>query len=513
VATGNANAVAATPHLVTGGTVSIRTTETDIGNMNPALGLTYGEEGFSLFVYDRLVTVGAGGKVLPYLASRWKEAGNTYTFTIKQGATCSDGTPVTPSVIANSLRYEANPKIGSFGTPLTFGPSGVTISSNNAAHTLTITTHERYVDILSGLAQPNAAIICPKGLAHPAAMQSAVFGSGPYTLEKSTPGYEYVLKARPGYNWGPSGATSHEPGMPGTINFQVVTDETTAANFLSTGEINIAEVQGQDVKRLLSDKSLSQIGTNIPGGDGLVLNETAGHPGANPTVRKAIMMAVDPSDYSDASSSGNSEPVDTLLTPGMRCYNPAVGSSTVKYDPTAATRLLESIGYKMVGSELKKNGIPLTIDIIGLSSQNSGPQYLLSALDSVGIDAKIGTTTDTVFLNDTFSTGNWDLEVYQFAGTFTTPYFMGVQISGTTPPAGINVAHIKNATYNALQSKALLQGGAKSCATWNAGFRAILKDADVKPLTEEHLDWFGNRVHYSVELSVGPNPFSLRQIK
>ena len=55
--------------------------------------------------YDRLLYLSPGGKLEPYLATSWKTTPDGAVLRIRKGVTCSDGTPMTPSVIADSLRY------------------------------------------------------------------------------------------------------------------------------------------------------------------------------------------------------------------------------------------------------------------------------------------------------------------------------------------------------------------------------------------------------------------------
>src|SRR5262245_52008739 len=54
-------------------------------------------------LYDRMVALDAKGTVIPYLARSWNQTPSSVVFTLRRDATCSDGTPVTPTVVANSL--------------------------------------------------------------------------------------------------------------------------------------------------------------------------------------------------------------------------------------------------------------------------------------------------------------------------------------------------------------------------------------------------------------------------
>src|ERR1700684_3768309 len=48
--------------------------------------------------YATLLAQTPSGKLIPYIASSWKATPTSITFSLKKGVTCSDGTPVTPTV-------------------------------------------------------------------------------------------------------------------------------------------------------------------------------------------------------------------------------------------------------------------------------------------------------------------------------------------------------------------------------------------------------------------------------
>src|SRR5437660_6464322 len=89
-----------------GGTVRIRSID-DLDTFDPA---KTGAPNMAVqaiqLAYDRLLYLSPSGKIEPYLASSWTTTPSSATFTIRKGPTCSDGTPITASVVANSLKYD-----------------------------------------------------------------------------------------------------------------------------------------------------------------------------------------------------------------------------------------------------------------------------------------------------------------------------------------------------------------------------------------------------------------------
>src|SRR5260221_3089270 len=80
---------------------------------------SYGQQ-VAVAIYDRMVAVGAGGKLVPYLAQSWTVTPSSVTFIVKKGATCADGTALTPTVVAGSFKALFGAK--SPFVPIAFGP-------------------------------------------------------------------------------------------------------------------------------------------------------------------------------------------------------------------------------------------------------------------------------------------------------------------------------------------------------------------------------------------------------
>src|SRR5207249_2199734 len=101
----------------------------------------------------------------PNLATSWKVTStsdrSTVVFNIRKGVTCSDGTPMTPSVIANFFKFMTTP-----GNELWYGPSLLSvapfqISADDAAGTFTFSGGEANSDIVNNFTWPVYGIVCP----------------------------------------------------------------------------------------------------------------------------------------------------------------------------------------------------------------------------------------------------------------------------------------------------------------------------------------------------------------
>jgi peptide/nickel transport system substrate-binding protein len=158
-------------------------------------------------LYGRLVSLDAG-KIVPRVATSWEVGASEIKLKIRPGVTCSDGSALTPSMIAASLERLGAPETKSPYAYRTIGRAGYTVVGDDAAGTVRLSLKAPNSDLLLGVAMPWASIICKAGLDNPDALASKTFGSGPFTLAEVTRGASYTLKARPDYAWGPNGATT-----------------------------------------------------------------------------------------------------------------------------------------------------------------------------------------------------------------------------------------------------------------------------------------------------------------
>src|SRR5690606_10754722 len=123
------------------------------------------------------------------------------TFTLREGATCSDGTPITATVVKNSLDAFAVSE-GSI-VPQTFGSQVPTITADDAAGTVTIDLEQPWAYLEQALSSSPTGIVCPAGLADPAALAAGhVEGaeSGPYIQTAAEPGVRYTYELREDYD-------------------------------------------------------------------------------------------------------------------------------------------------------------------------------------------------------------------------------------------------------------------------------------------------------------------------
>ncbi len=477
--------IAATPTLAApAGTVTLGM-QGDWDSLDPHRLRNFGGMQMAMTLYDRLAAIDGEGKIVPSLAQSWDVAADGITARIRPGATCADGSPVTPAVVARSFRRLGSPDTKAPYLVRAFGGGGLdSVTSDDAAGTVTIKLKAAYSDLLISLAMPWSSVVCGAGLDQPDTLAEKPSGSGPFKLDEARRGDQYRFAARPDYAWGPNGSGTGAPGFPATLVVRVIQNFTTSANLLTTGELNAAFVSGRDVERLRKEASLKSVDKVAFGADGLVFHQGPDHPAADPVVRKALSLAVDSNAYNRAANFTAGQAMASLTTPSMQCYDKDVGKASTGHDPAAARKLLEGAGWKANAAGLyEKAGQTLKLRLIGYKLQNAGPEYLLEAFRAIGVDASL-TVSDVDGWFDTVSkTQNWDATAFPLSSIMPSPSIFYAQLAGNPPPGGSNYAMIRNEGYTKAAQEALAAKPDERCAKWAAAEKLQLGAIDAKPLS------------------------------
>lgn len=470
-------------NLVSGGTMTV-VIPTDPGNLDPQQTSLQIDNELWPFAYDPLVNEAPDGAIVSGLATSWKQSGNSATFTLNKHATCADGSRVTPSLVAANIAYITNPKYHSplAGTNL---PPGVKAHADNAAGTVAMSWPQPYPFFLQQLA--GVPIVCPKGLANRSVLAHGTDGSGPYVLSQAVPNAQYTYTLRKHYTWGEGGASTAAKGQPAKVVFKLVANETTAANLLISGSVNIAGVTGPDRSRLAGQHLFSRAFLADVGE--MEFNETPGKPGSDENVRRALTMAANLAQLRSVITSGNGVTPTSLETITPRpCHGNTVAGNVPSYSLAAAQQLLTTDGWKPgPGGVRQKNGKPLALTFIYTTSEGTpaadAAQLAMSEWAKLGVKVHLQALSDTQLSSVIFGTGNWDIGWVPL--TTALPSQAAPFFSGPVPPKGTNYEHIVNPTYNKLIAQATVKPGTTGCPLWNQAEEALMKRVDVVPFAAQ----------------------------
>jgi peptide/nickel transport system substrate-binding protein len=438
--------------------------------LDPAKGATTQDYTAATSLYETLVTLTPKGKIISNLATSWTVKPDRATFKIRKGVTCSDGTPLTPSAVARSLARFVDPKTAAPTRTVVVGANNTAeVMANDVAGTVTISLKKAWSSLLQGLTLGFTGIVCPGGLEHPKGLLTHSYGTGPYVAASQVVGSSYTFRRRAGHHWGPSYPDQPEGDLPDKMVVKVVADNTTAANLLATGALDVATFTSDDWKEFGS-KSDYKVVSQPQFDTFLAFNERQGHPTANQDVRLAIAQAIDRGRMNDVMGRGAGILEDNLGQPTYQCYDQSLASLIPRYDAGAAKAALRGVRLNIVGTTTISGG--------------DGTSNLEAALTSVGASVKLRNVASEAWSAAIHSASdNWDVTIL---GSGNLPNsIIGIAAgyyTGPAAPDGQNVGAVKNPAAEAAYASGIGLTGDEGCQAVSRFQRAIFERNDAVPL-------------------------------
>jgi len=266
--------------------------------LDPTTGSTF--DGRTVFanMCQKLYDINAQLNIVPQLATSLpviSDGGLTYTIQLKQGVLFNDGTPFNATAVKTTLdHYLTDPE--SARAAELHGLQSVDVTG---PYTVVLHLSKPFAPLTSILADRAGMILSPTQLTKLGNnfAQDPVC-VGPFEFS-SRPSLDTIILKKSPYFYGK--ADVHLA----TVTFEVVTDESTMAADLSSGQIQIGEeIAPQDVQSLQNSSSVTLQAQNSLGYEGLDINTgnvngslktygTANNPFAtHPTLREAFELAL-----------------------------------------------------------------------------------------------------------------------------------------------------------------------------------------------------------------------------
>ncbi|HEX5568011.1 MAG TPA: ABC transporter substrate-binding protein [Streptomyces sp.] len=310
--------------------------------LSPLLG--YGKDGNSK-IFDGLLRHDADMALTPALAAalpKISDDGRTYTYTLRDGVTFSDGTPFTAEDVVFTYR-----------TILDEGTNNPSKGELDALESVTARGKDTVVFRLkypyAAFAERTVLPIASKKAAGGQDVNTGPYntrpiGTGPYVLTGWSKGEKLTFKANPGY-WG--GAPEVEK-----LTMAVIKDDDIRATRLRSGDLDAAILPPtladtfakDDGKRVIRARSADFRAVTLP---------TAGKVTGDRAVRRALDIAVD-----------RQAMVDSVLNgAGRSAHGPVPGDSPWfaegterRHDPAGAKKILDEAGWKTGEDGIRRKG-------------------------------------------------------------------------------------------------------------------------------------------------------------
>ena len=402
---------------VPGGSVIFGMTQ-DLVSLDPHIETDAGTRDVVFNLYEGLVKPTSDGDLVPAVASDYKvsEDAKVYTFTLRDGITFHDGTPVTIEDVKYSIdRYaEIQGESSAFSSLV----DSVEVQDDK---TLVVNLKESYSEFLPMM----TIAIIPQSNEDPAGNP---VGTGPFKYVSYTPGQNLELEKYDGY-W--------QEGVPSldSVEFKFIADVDTAFVELQAGTIDILKyLTSAQAETLGDDYNIVQGSMNLV--HAMYLN-SAYEPLSKTEVRQALCYAVDRDAINNFIFGGKSHIIGSHMIPAMSKYYEPEAETVYSYDPEKAKELLADAGYA--------DGFDLEITVPSSYSQHvDSAQIIADELSQVGVNVTLNQVEWSTWLQDVYKGGNFQATVIGFDGTLAPSDWLKKYVTDDAK----NFMHYSNTEYD-----------------------------------------------------------------
>ncbi|MFD7862482.1 ABC transporter substrate-binding protein [Streptomyces sp. NPDC059783] len=280
-------------------------------SLSPAVTYATGASGGSALaaVYDVLMRYDtAAKKYEPWLAKSLESSADLKTWTLKlrDGVNFSDGTPLDADAVVASIAWYQKNK----GADTALLAPNLASTRATDDRTVVFTLRTPWATFPAMLAQAPGMIVAP------AAYATKTFepiGAGPFTLGSYAPQEEMVLKANKKYWKG-------EPYLD-ALRFSWPQSDRSKLDALNDGTVDVTYMRSPDVvDDAVHEKHPGEL-TLTGLGNMVTINTRAGRPGADPRVRRAMALALDPELDTARAYNGKGLPGKEIFPPESRLHS------------------------------------------------------------------------------------------------------------------------------------------------------------------------------------------------
>ena len=382
---GGATTTAAVAAVKTGGTLRFGL-ESDVSTLDVAQGLAQpADKAIALSIYDPLASYDDSGNVVPYLASAITHSADskTWTVTLRQGVTFSDGTPLNADAVVAHYKRLQDPATKS--------------TWQSDATKLTLTTPDESTVVFT-LASPNVAFnqqLCgTEGyIESPTAVKAEgadygrkPVGTGPFVLKEFLTGDHVLVAKNPSY-WKKDANGVQLPYLD-AIRFVPIPDTKARLSSLQAGDVDLIQTaDSSTIKQALGS------GLNVQKVSGssstIVIFDNKVAPVDDVRVRQALASATDRQAINSIVYGG----VRQLAYSGYATNSPFyenVGSPT--FDLAKAKSLLADYGKP----------VDLTLECIPTPEANQILQLLQQMWEAAGVKVTLKTEEQGQYVSDIY---------------------------------------------------------------------------------------------------------------
>ncbi|MDR7111104.1 peptide/nickel transport system substrate-binding protein [Microbacterium trichothecenolyticum] len=315
----------------------------------------------------------------------------TWVYTIRDGVTFHDGTPLTAADAVASLSRHLDPEVGSSWYSVYQNVASIEQTGDREV-TVTMNGPDSQFNLAMGGSAgvvESAATLTEKGADY-GNSTGLVNCTGPFALTEWKSGESVTLTRYDDY-WDDT-----LRARAGEVDILFMTDPNARVNALKSGEVDGGWMIPADAIGQLQDSGKGDMyfGLNTAVGS-LIVNNLEG-PLGDERVRRALLMAMDRQGILDAAAQGYGEVTNALTTEsvwvgasGAGLKEAFEGLEEYPYDVEAAKRLIDEAG--VAGEEIVIATAPISNDFAVIS------QGAAAAAQSIGLTATIETVSPSAY--------------------------------------------------------------------------------------------------------------------
>lgn len=401
-----------------GGTLVVAPVDAD--TLDPAYSSQSSAETIFGLVFDTLIGYDKDLGFEPLLAESMavSEDGLKATFTIRQGLTFHDGSPVD----AEAVKFTFDRNIKAYYVDI------IEAVEAPDASTVVVTLLAPSAVFFADLTSPFFGIVSKKAAEEAGdAFGDRPVGSGPFVFQDWTVGEKFILSRNETYQYfGSLAANTGAPYLDG-VELRTIAEAQTLVASLEAGEVQLSTAEGSEFDDLQGNPDYqfftAQRATGIT-----VLNFSMTLDGDKPVfkeifqdvrVRQAIGHALNAQEIIDGLLGGHATPSLLPLPVGAMGWSEELEQEIgYPYDPEKAAQLLDEAGWTLDGAVRKKDGKPFQISLWTNSSttRQRASELLQNQLAQVGITVTIEAIELGSYLAR-LADGDADTYLIQFGGT------------------------------------------------------------------------------------------------
>jgi peptide/nickel transport system substrate-binding protein len=404
-------------------------------------------------VLDNLTSLDENHKVVPWLATAWKQSsdGLTWTFTLKKGVKFTDGTPLTAAAVAYNFDYWVK---GGNSTAKVWLGGYYKDAKAIDDQTLQIDLSRPYPRLADNLTQGYFGIQSQHALETRTKEQNceAPIGSGAFTVDKWNRGQDIILKKNKDYTSPPANAKHTGPAHVDTIDWKFVADPTTRVAALQGGQVDaiydVPSVQWSVLKG--GGYQLEKFVT--PGRPQQISFNTAKGPFTDEQVRQAFAYSLNRPQIVNTIGRGV---IPSEGNGGVSQATPGYSQKAANWytqDVKKANALLDAAGWSQKNSDgvRVKNGQPLTVRLpygAGSIINADGAAILQGVKEQaskVGFDVKLIPVPQSEFFSGKYS----GPDAYDLQAGYWTSVTAGILYINWRPSTADNPNYSNSAFYN-----------------------------------------------------------------